>query len=59
MTGAGDAFSAGVAYATLNGMSLRRSAEIGSALAALALASERTVSLAIDPDTAQPFTKES
>jgi len=59
VTGAGDAFSAGVAYATLSGMSLRRSAEIGSALAALALASERTVSLAIDPNTVQPFSKES
>ena len=48
VTGAGDAFSAGVAYATLGGMSLRRSAEIGSAMAALALASERTVSLAVE-----------
>ncbi len=59
VTGAGDAFSAGVAYATLGRMSLRRSAEIGSALAALALASERTVSLAIDPSTIENLSKES
>jgi len=49
VTGAGDAFSAGVAYATLVGSSLRTSAEVGSALAALALASERTVSLTVAP----------
>jgi len=59
VTGAGDAFSAGVAYATLGGMSLRRSAEIGSAMAAVALASERTVSLSIEPSIIQPFSKES
>ncbi len=51
VTGAGDAFSAGVAYASMAGLSLRHSAEIGSAMAALALVSERTVSLAIEPDT--------
>jgi len=59
VTGAGDAFSAGVAYATLGGMSLRQSAEIGSMMAALALASERTVSLAIDPNAVPPLSKES
>lgn len=53
VTGAGDAFSAGVAYATLSGLSLRSSAEVGSAMAALALASERTVSLAVDTATIQ------
>jgi len=58
-TGAGDAFSAGVAYATLDGMSLRRSAEIGSAMAALALASERTVSLSVDASTVLNSIRES
>lgn len=51
VTGAGDAFSAGVAFATLNGMSLGQSARIGSTMAALALASERTVSLDVDLKT--------
>jgi len=43
-TGAGDAFSAGVAAAMLEGMSARGCALFGSALAGLTLASERTVS---------------
>ena len=58
VTGAGDAFSAGVAYAMLHAFSLRRSAEIGSAMAALALASERTVSLAVTADALPAFPKE-
>jgi len=43
-TGAGDAFSAGVAWGMLQGWGHRRCAAAGSALSALALVSERTVS---------------
>ncbi len=43
-TGAGDAFSAGVAASMLEGMGIEECARFGSALAGLALASERTVS---------------
>lgn len=50
VTGAGDAFSAGVAYATLLGATLGQAALIGSGMAALALKSERTVSRAVDPE---------
>ncbi len=49
-TGAGDAFSAGVAFATLSGMTLVSATAFGSALSAIALASARTVSEEIDPD---------
>lgn len=58
-TGAGDAFSAGVARATLRGLSLRQSAEIGSAMAALALASERTVSVLVDQNVLPACLEES
>ena len=51
VTGAGDAFSAGVAYATLGGMDLARTAAFGSAMAALALESARTVSRAVSLET--------
>lgn len=47
-TGAGDAFTAGVAWGLAAGMDLRACAEWGSALAAIALESEETVS----PDVA-------
>ena len=47
-TGAGDAFCAGVAYATIAGMTLVETAALGSAMSAVALASERTVSESID-----------
>ena len=43
-TGAGDAFAAGVAYAALEGWDARQAAAFGSACAAIALASEETVS---------------
>ena len=46
-TGAGDAFTAGVACATLGGMALAESAAFGSAMAAVALASARTVSKSV------------
>lgn len=46
-TGAGDAFTAGVAYATLHALPLSTCAKIGSVLATLALGSERTVSLGV------------
>jgi len=49
VTGAGDAFSAGVAYATLSGATLGQAATIGSRMAGLALRSERTVSTAVEP----------
>lgn len=48
-TGAGDAFTAGVAWAVATGMSLRQTAEWASSLSALALESERTVSERISP----------
>jgi pseudouridine kinase len=47
-TGAGDAFTAGVAFATIAGMTLLETAAFGSAMAAAALASKRTVSQSID-----------
>ena len=47
-TGAGDAFCAGVAYATIAGMTLVETAAFGSAMSAVALQSARTVSESID-----------
>lgn len=49
-TGAGDAFTAGVAVAMLAGMSARHAAELGSTMAGLALASEHTVSDHVTPE---------
>jgi len=46
-TGAGDAFAAGIAFACATGMDLRTAAARASALSAMALESERTVSEAI------------
>ncbi len=51
-TGAGDAFSAGVAWGMLQGWRVGRCAAAGSALAAMALASERTVSELVSAQTA-------
>jgi pseudouridine kinase len=48
-TGAGDAFCAGVARATIAGMTLRETAALGSAMSVMALRSARTVSDSIDP----------
>ena len=43
-TGAGDAFTAGVAFGMLAGYELEKTCAVGSTLAGLALADERTVS---------------
>lgn len=48
-TGAGDAFSAGVAYAIAAGHAAQQAAALGSALASFALSSESTVSPDIYP----------
>lgn len=50
-TGAGDAFTAGFAAALLDGAGVERAARFGSAMAALTLASEDTVSTAVSRDT--------
>lgn len=47
VTGAGDAFTAGVAWGLATGMSLRKTASMAAALSAVALESERTVSEAV------------
>jgi pseudouridine kinase len=57
-TGAGDAFTAGVALAQLDEMTLAETAAFGSAMAAAALASERTVSESIDLAEIRKVTKE-
>ncbi len=49
-TGAGDAFSAGVTAAMLEGMGVRDCARFGSALAGIALASTLTVSEGVSRD---------
>lgn len=49
-TGAGDAFSAGVAFALAEGRSATQAVSLGSTLAALALESEATVSARVTPD---------
>ncbi|HET6352448.1 MAG TPA: carbohydrate kinase family protein [Coriobacteriia bacterium] len=49
-TGAGDAFSAGVAFALAEGHGAAQAVALGSALAALALESESTVSSRVTPD---------
>ncbi|MBN2405441.1 MAG: carbohydrate kinase family protein [Coriobacteriia bacterium] len=51
-TGAGDAFAAGIAYATLEGMGLRDAAEFASAVAGITLVTERTVSQALTAEAA-------
>ncbi|MDR3687426.1 MAG: carbohydrate kinase family protein, partial [Coriobacteriia bacterium] len=50
-TGAGDAFTAGIALAQLAALPLRDSAQLGCAMAAIAMASERTVSETVSIDT--------
>lgn len=57
-TGAGDAFSAGVAAGMLEGFSARRCALLGSALAGLTLASEQTVSDRITWETVRAASEE-
>jgi pseudouridine kinase len=57
-TGAGDAFTAGVAFGTLQGMTLLECAAVGSAMAAAALASTRTVSESIDLSAIRSAMKE-
>jgi len=47
VTGAGDAFTAGVAWGVATGMSVRKTAAWAAALSAIALESERTVSEAV------------
>lgn len=51
-TGAGDAFMAGLVYATLAGMDATHAAAFSSAMAAIALSSERTVSEAVSESRA-------
>jgi len=51
-TGAGDAFAAGIAYATLEAWPTLKAAAFGSACAALALESEETVSARMSRDLA-------
>ena len=50
-TGAGDAFTAGVAYSIARGLGLAETARLASAMAAFALMSERTVSRDITPES--------
>lgn len=57
-TGAGDAFTAGVALAIARGLGLSETARLASALAAFALESESTVSTAITPETVEARVKE-
>jgi pseudouridine kinase len=57
-TGAGDAFTAGVACGTLQGMTLPECAALGSAMAAAALTSKRTVSESIDLSAIRSAMKE-
>jgi pseudouridine kinase len=57
-TGAGDAFCAGVARATIAGMTLAETAAFGLAMSAVALSSERTVSESIDPEKVASAMKE-
>lgn len=52
-TGAGDAFTAGVAWGLATGMTLRAIAEWASAMSAIALESERTVSEAMTAEAVQ------
>lgn len=58
-TGAGDAFAAGIAYATLEKMSLRAAAEFATAVAGITLASERTVSEALTFTSAHELARRS
>ncbi len=49
--GAGDAFAAGVAYAVLSGAGAEAAAQLGSAMSAIALGDEETVSPHMDVET--------
>jgi pseudouridine kinase len=57
-TGAGDAFTAGVAYATLSGASLESTARLATAMAVLALASDKTVSERVEAGTVATMAEE-
>lgn len=57
-TGAGDAFTAGVAWSMLHEWSVSRCAAAGSALAAMALASEHTVSDRVSAQSVRATMKE-
>jgi len=58
-TGAGDAFTAGIALAQLAALPLGDSAQLGCAMAAIAMACERTVSEAVSLDTVNRIIEES
>ena len=58
-TGAGDAFTAGIALAQLAALPLGDSAQVGRAMATIAMASERTVSEAVSLDTVNRLHEES
>ena len=57
-SGAGDAFCAGVAWATLVGGGAGDAARIGTALASIALRDEDTVSRRVTPEAALAAAKE-
>jgi pseudouridine kinase len=57
-TGAGDAFTAGVAYATLSGASLESTARLATAMAVFALASDKTVSERVEPGAVASMAEE-
>jgi len=57
-TGAGDAFSAGVALGMLEGLSVKQCALLGTALAGFTLASEHTVSEFVTREAARTAVKE-
>ena len=58
VTGAGDAFSAGIALSMLRDMPLAGAAALGSAMAALVLSSDRTVSESINLEVVTTMAKE-
>ncbi len=57
-TGAGDAFTAGVAYATLSGMDLEDTARLATVMAVLALGSDKTVSEGVEPGVVETMAEE-
>lgn len=57
-TGAGDAFTAGVAAGLAEGMAVAECAALGTVLAGLALASERTVSIDVSREAVRAAMKE-
>jgi pseudouridine kinase len=57
-TGAGDAFTAGVAYATLDGRDLAATVRFATAMAVLTLESERSVSERVEADVVESTAEE-